>query len=104
MQKLTIVDHAIGFPELAAIINKQSDYVPKKTDLIWFCRCPPPQECTHDNGTEFTGRPFQEMLHSCGIKSTPTTVKNPEANAITKRLHLTLADVLRMSIFEGDNW
>ena len=51
LQVLTIIDHATGYPELAAIITKQSDYAAKKTDAIWFCRCPRPQECTRDNGT-----------------------------------------------------
>ena len=101
---LTIVDYATGYPELVPIHNKTSEHVAKRLDMTWFCRCPRCKEITHDNGGEFIGEPFQEMLHSYGIKSTPTTVKNPQANAIVERLHLTLADVLRMSVFEGDNW
>ena len=44
------------------------------------------------------------MMHSYGIKALPTTVKNPAANAIVERLHLWMADVLRMKTFEGVNW
>ena len=104
MQNLTIVDHSTAYPELSAIVNKQSEHVAKKTDLIWFCRCLRPQECGHENGAEFAGCPFQEMMHSYVIKSKPDAVKNHEENAIIERLHLTLANDLRMSVFEGDNW
>ena len=58
----------------------------------------------HDNGGKFIREPFQELLHSYSVKSTPTAIKNPQANAIIEYLHLTLADVLHMSVFEGDNW
>ena len=44
LQVLTIIYHATGYPELAAIINKQSEHAEKKTDLFWFCRRPRPQE------------------------------------------------------------
>ena len=87
LQILTIIDNASGCPWLAAIISKHSECVEKKTDLIWFCRCLQPQECTHENDTEFAGLPFQEMLRSCGIKSAPTAVKNPEVSVIIDRLH-----------------
>ena len=101
---LTIVDHVTGHPELVPIHNKTSELIAKKLDIAWFCRYPRCKEITHDNGGEFIGEPFQESLHSHSVKSTPTTVKNPQANAIVERLHLTLADVLRMSVFEEDNW
>ena len=58
----------------------------------------------HDNGGEFTGCEFQELLHSYGIQPVPTTVKTPTANAEVERIHLTKGDVLRMKVFEGDEW
>ncbi len=48
------------------------------------------------------GIEFQEMLESYGIKSKPTTVRNPTANAIIKRIHGTLGEQLRATIFDAD--
>ena len=49
----------------------------------------------YDNGKEFVGEEFQELLESYNIKGVPTTVKNPQANGVVERMHLTLADMLR---------
>jgi hypothetical protein len=49
------------------------------------------------------GIEFQEMLRSYGIKSKPTTVKNPTANAIVKRIHGTLGEQLQATFFDA-NW
>jgi transposase InsO family protein len=52
----------------------------------------------YDNGKEFIGDEFQELLVSYDITPKPTTVKNPTAQAIVERLHLTLGDQLHTSI------
>ena len=44
------------------------------------------------------------MLASYGIKCQPTTVKNPQANALIERTHLSMGDKLRTTIFEGEDW
>ena len=48
-----------------------------------------------DNGGEFIGREFQELLCSYGVERKPTTVLNPQSNGIKERMHLTMADMLR---------
>ena len=48
------------------------------------------------------GCEFQEMLDSYGIVSKPTTIKNPAANAIVERIHGTLGEQLRSTIFSTD--
>ena len=50
------------------------------------------------------GEEFQELLTSYGCRSKPTTVKNPTAQALVERLHLTLGDQLRTSIYSIDDW
>ncbi len=57
-----------------------------------------------DNGGEFTGGAFQELLHSYGIQPVPTTVRNPKSNGVIERSHLTMADMLRTISFVGDDW
>ena len=48
------------------------------------------------------GWEFQELLISYGIKSKPTTIKNPTAQAAIERLNLLLGDQLRTTVFEED--
>ena len=54
---------------------------------IWLVQYPRPSRCMHDNGGEFTGAAFSHMICVNGIKDVNTTIKNPQANAICKRLH-----------------
>ena len=42
-----------------------------------------------DNGNEFK-RDFLPLLRDFSIKPTPTTIKNPQANAILERVHQVL--------------
>ena len=62
---------------------------------MWLSRYPSPNRCIHDNGGEFCGGPLLNTLTANAIKSVPTTVKNPQSNAICERMHQTVANVLR---------
>ena len=48
------------------------------------------------------GSEFQEMCHSYNIESKPTTVKNPQAQGVVKRMHLVVGDALRTTVFQED--
>jgi hypothetical protein len=63
--------------------------------MEWLTRYPRPLRCIHDQGGEFTGPEFQAVLLMYGIKDVPTTVKNPQANAVNERLHQTIENTLR---------
>ena len=54
----------------------------------------------HDNGGEFIGWKFQSLLRQLlGIQSIPTTVKNPQSNAIIGKLaHQAMEDILRVML------
>ena len=60
----------------------------------WIAQYPRPSCCIYDNSGEFTGAAFSHMLHVNGIKDVTTTVKNPQANAICKRLHQSISNSL----------
>ena len=60
-----------------------------------------PEACVHDNGGEFVGYEFQLLLEQCGIRSRPTTSRNPTANAICERMHQTVGNILR-TILHGE--
>lgn len=92
---LVCIDPATNLSEIISLLNKESAYVALRFEDEWLSRYPRPLRCIHDNGTEFTGAAFQQMLNRNGIRSVPTTVKNPQSNAINERLHLTIQDILR---------
>ena len=71
---LSMIDICNGWPEFARINSANSIATAKAFDKSWLCRYPRPKECGHDNGKEFLGIEFQELLESYGIKSKPTTV------------------------------
>ena len=99
---LAIVDACTKWTEFVRIDSASSIATAKAFDREWLCRYPRPSECCHDNGNEFVGIEFQELLDSYGIKSKLTTVKNPQANAIVERTFGVLGEQLRASIFQSD--
>ena len=55
----------------------------------------------HDNCNEFLGPEFIDMLSKNNIQSVPTTVKNPQSNAVVERLHQTLKTTIAISLSEN---
>jgi len=92
---LTCIDPVTGFAELVRIDDKTSAHVALKFENEWLARYPRPLRCIHDTGSEFIGPEFQHVLAMNGIHDSPTTTKNPQANAIVERLHRTVEDCLR---------
>jgi len=90
---LTIIDEATNWVEFALVKDIDSKQASSALDKTWFCRYPRPTEFTFDNGAEFIGQEFQELLHSYGITPKPTTAKNPQANGIIERVHLTMTNI-----------
>ena len=52
----------------------------------------------HDQGSEFIGSAFQDLLRKAGIKSVPTTAHNPQGNSIIKTVLKSVCHVLRTLI------
>ncbi len=59
----------------------------------WFCHYPHSQYIVYDNGSEFKLH-FKTLCNSYGLKRKPTSVKNPQANAILERVHQTVMGML----------
>ena len=49
----------------------------------------------HDQGSEFMGAPFQDLLHCAGVKSVPTMGRNPQGNSVVEAVHKSMGQVLR---------
>ena len=103
---MTMIDPATRWIEIHKIHRIDSLETARALDIHWLCRYPRPIKCIHDNGKEFTGKEFQELLQSYAVKSTPTTVRNPQANSILERVHgvihtTTRAQTLKMTLEHG---
>jgi hypothetical protein len=103
LQAITMCDPATGWFEVAEIKDKTAEATAKILDQTWFCRYPRPKRCISDNGNEFLGKEFQELLQSYGVKSVPTTVRNPQANFV-ERVHQTLGNMLRSHELEDHDF
>ncbi len=97
---LTIIDTDTNLAEACIILQKTSDYIANKFENTWIARYPCPLRCIHDNGGEFIGEPFQRMLRRHNIIDVPTTIKNPQSNAICERMHQTISDMLRTRLYQ----
>ena len=98
---LTCIDRVTGLAELIRIDDKTSMHVAAKFDECWLSRYPRPMLCCHDNGGEFTGWEFQQLLTQFGIKDVPTTSRNPSSNGICERMHQTVGTVVRTLVNEN---
>ena len=92
---ITMIDQATRWLEVAVQPNKESLTTAESFDREWLCRYPRPRQVVHDQGLEFTGEEFQELLRSYGLKSKPITAKNPQKNEICERVYLDLLNVIR---------
>ena len=93
---LTCIDPVTNLAEAIRINNKTSRHIADQFQSYWLSRYPKPNKCIHDNGGEFIGALFLGLLRYALIQSKPTTLKNPQANAIYERLHLAMGNILRV--------
>ena len=101
IKALTVVDTCTTLAELVRVENGTAAHAAFKLEQCWFSRYPRPLRCIHDPGKEFVGANFQAVLHSLDIQPVPTTVKNPQANAICERMHKTCGDMIRTYLREA---
>ncbi|KAL7568657.1 hypothetical protein ACA910_021659 [Epithemia clementina (nom. ined.)] len=94
-QALTIIDTVTNLCKLICINDKTARHVGLQLENAWLSRYPRPVRCLFDQGGEFIGQGFSQVLRNHGIKPVPLTAKNPQSNAICKQLHLTVGNVLR---------
>ena len=93
------MDTVTNLLEIVQIDNKKSENIAQLFGYTWLSRYPWPVQIIHDNGGEFIGNEFQDMMRRLGgITSKPTTVKNPQSNTIVEQLHKMMADILRVML------
>jgi transposase InsO family protein len=77
------------------IESKTSNHIQLLFQNHWLSRYLWPTICVHNNGGEFTGWEFQQLLEQISIQDCPTALTNPQSYAICKRMHHTVGNVLR---------
>ncbi len=76
------------------IFDKNSDCIAQSVNKTWLSRYPQCCYLIYNNGSEFKLN-FKYLCEYYGVKRKPTTVKNPQANAILEPIHQVLAQMLR---------
>ena len=100
----SMIDSGTGWVEFGAITSASGKNVSQAVEKYWLFSKPRPAECGHDNGPEFMYQELQELLSQYNIKSKPTTIKNPQAQALVERMHHTLTNQLRVKVLSEDTW
>ncbi len=83
-------------PIFEEIFDKTSELIAWLVNKTWLSRYPRCHFIIYGNGSEFKLN-FEYLYVTYGIKHKPTTIKNPQANAILEHLHRVLAQMLRTS-------
>ena len=89
-----MIDPATGWFEMAQIPNKTAAEIADTTKKNWFTRYPLSQRIVFDRVTEFMAE-FAKMCHNdYGLKRKPITTRNPQSNAIIKRIHQNIGNII----------
>ena len=76
--------------------DKTSSKISRLVNQSWLCRYPRPKQVIFDNGSEFKLH-FRSLCDTYGLECKPTTIKNPQANAILERVHQVIGSMMRTS-------
>jgi hypothetical protein len=76
--------------------DKSSAQISSLVYKTLFCRYPHYCYIINDNGCEYKLH-FRSLCKTYGIKCKPTSVKNPQANAILEHIHAVIANMLHTS-------
>ena len=92
---VTMIDPATNWFEMKNIKSKDAPTVANVVEQTWLTRYPWPSIIQYDRGSEFLAE-FAEMVEDdYGIKRKPSTVRNPQSNAMIERIHQTIGNIIR---------
>jgi transposase InsO family protein len=81
---LTCIDVVTNYCEIIRVNDKSSLHIGTQFENQWLARYLRPIECIYNQGGEFLGQGFQDVLRKHNICSRPIRAKNPQANAIVE--------------------
>ena len=105
---LTAMDLHSQYPFIVFLKDKTSEETARALSEI-LAGIATPQEILSDNGKEFMGKEFQEVLRKRWIKHITTAAYSPQSNGILEQFHRYLRQYVRMSlkyqaVAEKDGW
>jgi hypothetical protein len=83
----------LDYTKDAEIFDKTSAQISHLVYKCWFSRYPHCRYMIYDNGSEFKLH-FRALCKTYGITHKPTSIKNPQANAILERMHAVFTNML----------
>lgn len=102
---ISLIDHATGFVEAAAIPNKTAECVYKFLQRDYVSRYGPPKVIIMDNGKEFDNKLVREYLKGMGVEIRHTTPYHPQSNGRCERSHRSLKSGLsKLSNCRAAEW
>ena len=94
-QAVTMIDPATSWFEMRRLKTKKADEVANMVEQTWLTRYPLPEEITFDGGPEFKAE-FKKLIEEeYNLKARPSSVRNPQSNAIIERVHGTIGNMMR---------
>ena len=94
LRALTTIDLTTNLLEIEPIVMQTVAECARAFENGWLSRYPCPLRVIHDQGSEFMGSAFQDLLRRAGIKSVPTTARKPQGNSIIEAVHKSVGQVL----------
>jgi hypothetical protein len=73
--------------------DKSSAQISNLVYKTWFSRYPRCGYIIYDNGSKFKLH-FRSLCNTYGVKHKPTSVKNPQVNAILEHIHAVIGNML----------
>ena len=93
IRALTTIDVTTNLLEIKRITTQTLAECACAFENGWLSHYPRPIRVIHDQGSEFMGAPFQDLLRCAGIKSVPTTACNPQGNSVVEAVHKSVANL-----------
>jgi hypothetical protein len=82
--------------------DESSAMISNLVNMTCFSHYPRCQYIIYDNGSEFKLH-FEALCESFGIKHKPTSVKNPQVNAILEQVHQVITTMLHTTELDMTN-
>ena len=95
IRALTTIDIMTNLLEIEPLITQTPAECTQAFENGWLLHYPWSMRFVHDQGLEFMGAPFQDLLHHVGIKSVPTMAHNPQGNSVIEAMDKSVGQVLR---------
>ena len=84
---LTSINTSPNLLEIAYLTTKTSQECARAFEDGWLSCYACPLNIIHDNGPEFIGSSFQQLLQCASIESTAATSHNHQGNSLIKSIH-----------------